>query len=31
LLGRLTELHQREVRRFQLGIMNPPDANTSHD
>jgi DNA-binding MarR family transcriptional regulator len=31
LLGRLTALHQREVRRFQLGIMNPPGANTSHD
>lgn len=31
LLGKLTELHQKEVRRFRLGFMNPPDANTSHD
>ncbi|HVB29223.1 MAG TPA: MarR family transcriptional regulator [Terriglobia bacterium] len=23
LLARLTELHQREVRRFQLGVLNP--------
>ena len=24
LLGKLTELHQKEVRRFQLGILNVP-------
>lgn len=29
LLDKLTELHQREVRRFQLGILNSPDSHTS--
>lgn len=31
LLGMLTELHQREVRRFQLGILNPPGSHAAHD
>lgn len=31
LLGKLTELHQREVQRFQLGILNSPDSRDSHD
>jgi len=31
LLGKLTELHQREVRRFQLGILNPPGSHAPHD
>jgi DNA-binding MarR family transcriptional regulator len=31
LLGMLTELHQREVRRFQIGILNPPGSHAAHD
>jgi DNA-binding MarR family transcriptional regulator len=31
LLGKLTELHQREVRRFQIGILNPPGSHAAHD
>jgi DNA-binding MarR family transcriptional regulator len=33
LLAKLTELHQREVRRFQIGILNPrgSDAGTAEE
>lgn len=30
LLNKLTELHRREARRFQLGILKPHDSRTSH-
>lgn len=31
LLNRLTELHQKEIQRFQLGILSPHDSRASHD
>lgn len=31
LLNRLTELHQREVRKFRLGIPNSQDSNATYD
>lgn len=30
LLNKLTELHRKEVRRFQLGILNPHGSRASH-
>jgi len=29
ILARLTELHQREVRRFQLGILSPSGTDAA--
>lgn len=31
LLAKLTEIHQREVQRFQFGILNSPDSHAPHD
>lgn len=31
LLNKLTELHQREVRKFRLGIPPTQDSNANHD
>jgi DNA-binding MarR family transcriptional regulator len=31
LLNKLTELHQREVRNFRLGITNIQDSHANHD
>ena len=30
LLNELTELHQREVRRFRLGVLNPRDSRATY-
>ncbi|HXH48986.1 MAG TPA: MarR family transcriptional regulator [Terriglobia bacterium] len=30
LLNKLTELHQREVRRFRLGVLNPRDSRATY-
>ena len=31
LLNKLTDLHQKEVRKFRLGIPNIQDSHTTHD